>query len=37
MPPAPRTPDYGSEEQLKRLITDAGFVPVRTTASYETK
>lgn len=30
-----RTSDYGSEEHLRRLIADAGFVPIRTTASYE--
>jgi len=30
-----KTPDFGSEEFLKRLITDAGMTPVRTTAGYE--
>jgi len=29
-----RTPDFGSEEFLKRLITDARMKPVRTTAGY---
>jgi len=29
-----KTPDYGSEAYLKRLITDADFRPQRTTASY---
>ncbi len=28
------TPDFGTEQFLKRLITTAGFVPERTTASY---
>jgi len=28
------TADYGSEDHLKRLITDAGMEPVRTTAAY---
>ncbi len=28
------TPDYGTEKFLKRLIRTAGFVPERTTASY---
>ncbi len=28
------TPDFGTEKFLKRLITTAGFVPVRTTAAY---
>ena len=29
-----KTPDYGSEPFLKRLIENAGFTPVRTTANY---
>ncbi len=29
-----KTPDFGSEGFLKRLITDAGMTPVRTTAGY---
>jgi aminodeoxyfutalosine synthase len=29
-----KTPDFGSEGFLKRLITDAGMIPVRTTAGY---
>jgi aminodeoxyfutalosine synthase len=29
-----KTPDFGSEGFLKRLITDAGMRPVRTTAGY---
>ena len=29
-----KTPDFGSERFLKRLITDAGMTPVRTTAGY---
>lgn len=29
-----KTPDYGSEPFLKRLIENAGFKPVRTTANY---
>lgn len=29
-----KTPDFGSEGFLKRLITDAGMAPVRTTAGY---
>ncbi len=29
-----KTPDFGSEAFLKRLITDAGMIPVRTTAGY---
>jgi aminodeoxyfutalosine synthase len=29
-----RTPDFGSEAFLKRLIIDAGMTPVRTTAGY---
>jgi aminodeoxyfutalosine synthase len=29
------TPDFGTEKFLKRLITTAGFVPKRTTASYK--
>ncbi len=29
------TPDFGTETFLKRLITTAGFTPVRTTASYD--
>lgn len=29
-----KTPDFGSETFLKRLITDAGMTPVRTTAGY---
>lgn len=32
-----KTPDYGSEAFLKRLITDAGMTPVRTTAGYEAR
>lgn len=28
------TPDFGSEEHLKRLIENAGMTPVRTTAGY---
>ena len=32
-----KTPDFGSEGFLKRLITDAGMTPVRTTAGYEPK
>ncbi len=31
------TPDYGTQQFLKRLITTAGFTPVRTTASYNKK
>ncbi len=30
-----KTPDFGSEQFLKRLITGAGMTPVRTTAGYE--
>ena len=30
-----KTPDFGSEKFLKRLITDAGMIPVRTTAGYD--
>ncbi len=30
-----KTPNIGSEEFLKRLITDAGRIPVRTTALYD--
>ena len=30
-----KTPDFGSEQFLKRLITDARMIPVRTTAGYE--
>lgn len=30
-----RTPDYGTEVHLVRLIETAGFVPVRVNASYE--
>ncbi len=30
-----RTPDYGTEAHLVRLIKDAGFIPVRVNASYE--
>lgn len=29
-----RTPDYGTETHLKRLISEAGFVPLRVNASY---
>jgi aminodeoxyfutalosine synthase len=29
-----KTPDFGSERFLKRLITDAGMTPIRTTAGY---
>jgi aminodeoxyfutalosine synthase len=29
-----RTPDFGSEAHLRRLIEDAGMEPVRTTAGY---
>ena len=29
-----QTPDYGSEKHLRRLIMDAGLVPLRTTANY---
>ncbi len=29
-----RTPDAGTEEGLRRLISSAGFVPVRSTAGY---
>ncbi|MGD9162241.1 MAG: CofH family radical SAM protein [Desulfobacteraceae bacterium] len=32
-----KTPDFGSEAFLKRLITDAGMTPVRTTAGYGTE
>ncbi|OPX94953.1 MAG: Aminodeoxyfutalosine synthase [Syntrophorhabdus sp. PtaB.Bin006] len=32
-----RTPDYGSEPSLRRIIMDAGMVPQRTTAGYGTK
>lgn len=32
-----RTPDYGSEPFLRRIIMDAGMVPQRTTAGYGTK
>jgi aminodeoxyfutalosine synthase len=32
-----KTPDYGSESYLKRLIEDADLTPVRTTASYGTR
>ncbi len=31
------TPDYGTEKFLKRLITTAGFIPKRTTASYNNR
>ncbi len=30
-----RTPDFGTEAHLRRLIEQAGFVPVRVNASYE--
>lgn len=29
-----KTPDYGSEAYLRRLIEEAGLIPVRTTAAY---
>jgi aminodeoxyfutalosine synthase len=32
-----KTPDYGSEAFLQRLIKDAGLVPRRTTAGYHNK
>ena len=31
------TPDYGSEDHLRRLITSAGRTPVRATANYREK
>jgi aminodeoxyfutalosine synthase len=31
------TPDFGSEPFLKRLITKAGFTPVRAAADYKTR
>jgi aminodeoxyfutalosine synthase len=29
-----KTPDFGSEAHLQRLIEDAGLAPKRTTANY---